>query len=557
MKRISWLATLQTALARPKRRRHRRTKVAVIERCEDRTLLSVTSLFDVAAGELEISGDNGDIIVVASAAGEVTVNGAGIGVLAADVIELEVSGDRQGNLIDLSAVDATNFPNLVEVEIESGGGNDTVTGSEFDDEIHGGSGHDEIDGGAGDDSIKGGAGRDSLTGSAGSDVLNGNAGSDSIDGGDGDDQIAGQAGSDTLSGSAGNDSIVGAAGSDTIDGGEGSDVLSGNVGGDSLMGGAGADAMNGGTGSDSLEGGSDDDVINGGTGSDSLHGDDGDDELFGEDDDDMLSGGAGNDVMSGGAGTNLLATSSGIDTATGGITGDIDQELVAPLAAADGTVLGEVEFEQSPEDGDMEVELEIELTNAAPGTYDILLGGVTIGQITVSAGGVGKVEFSNQPDDVDELPLPVNLPAITAGTTVAIGSIASGTFAIQADSDDDSNDGPDTDDDSQEVELKAALTGATAATGKIEFESEVDDGVQESKLNVEIRNATPNTTLDVTVNGVVIGQITTDTNGRGKLKFRSQPDDSDEQLFPTDFVALVAGDVIGIGGIVSGTLVVD
>ena len=137
MKRSSWLATLQTALAPQQRRRHRRTKVAAIERCEDRTLLSVTSLFDAAAGELEISGDNGDAIVVASAAGEVTVNGAGIGVAAADVKELEVSGDRQGNLIDLSAVDVTNFPNLVEVEIESGGGNDTVTGSEFDDEIHG------------------------------------------------------------------------------------------------------------------------------------------------------------------------------------------------------------------------------------------------------------------------------------------------------------------------------------------------------------------------------------------------------------------------------------
>lgn len=82
MKRVSWLKSPRASLSRPQRRRHRQTKVEAIERCEDRTLLGVTSLFDAAGGELEISGDNGDTIVVAAAAGEVTVNGASIGVSA-------------------------------------------------------------------------------------------------------------------------------------------------------------------------------------------------------------------------------------------------------------------------------------------------------------------------------------------------------------------------------------------------------------------------------------------------------------------------------------------
>ncbi len=559
MKRVSWLESLRASLSQPPRRRHRRTKVAAIEQCEDRTLLSVTSLFDVAGGELEISGDNGDAIVVAAAAGEVTVNGAGIGVSAADVKELEVSGDQLANLIDLSAVTVADFPNLVEVEIEAAGGNDTVTGSDLDDEINGGSGHDDIDGGVGDDSIIGGAGSDTLGGSAGNDVISGSSGADSLDGGDGDDRIKGQGGSDTLSGSTGDDSISGSAGADTIDGGAGVDVITGDTGSGSVMGGDGDDAMNGGVGSDSLEGGANDDVISGGSGSDSLHGDDGDDELLGEGGDDMISGGAGADVMAGGAGVNLLDADSSADTATGGVAGSIEQELVATLTAADGTVLGEVEFEQSPEDGDMEVELEVSLANTTPGSYDIVLGGVTIGQITVSASGSGKLEFSNQPDDGNELPLPANLPMIAGGTTVSIGAIASGVFAVQTDSesDNDSDDGPDTDDDSQEVELEAALTGATAATGGVKFESEVDDGVTETKLTVSVRDAAANSTFDVTVNAVVVGQITTDANGRGKLKFRSDPDDGDEQIFPTDFVALIAGDVIGVGGVLTGTLVVD
>jgi RTX calcium-binding nonapeptide repeat (4 copies) len=60
-------------------------------------------------------------------------------------------------------------------------GNDTITGTAFNDVINGGNGNDTITGGPGDDVIEGGNGNDTLTGSAGNDVV--------TDTGDGNDTI--------------------------------------------------------------------------------------------------------------------------------------------------------------------------------------------------------------------------------------------------------------------------------------------------------------------------------------------------------------------------------
>ncbi len=60
-------------------------------------------------------------------------------------------------------------------------GNDTITGTAFDDTVSGGNGNDTITGGPGDDVIEGGNGNDTLTGSGGDDVV--------TDVGDGNDTI--------------------------------------------------------------------------------------------------------------------------------------------------------------------------------------------------------------------------------------------------------------------------------------------------------------------------------------------------------------------------------
>lgn len=80
--------------------------------------------------------------------------------------------------------------------IDGGGGNDTITGTSFDDNINGGVGMDILTGGPGNDTLSGGNDDDTLSGGPGSDMLKGDAGNDSLSGPPDDDAV------DTLDGGA-------------------------------------------------------------------------------------------------------------------------------------------------------------------------------------------------------------------------------------------------------------------------------------------------------------------------------------------------------------------
>lgn len=116
--------------------------------------------------------------------------------------------------------------------VQTGRGNDRVTGN---------SGDNAIDLGSGNDTGNGGRGNDTIIGGTGNDRLNGGLDNDSLSGGAGNDTLNGDLGDDTLSGDAGNDSLAGGAGDDLLLGGDGADTLVGGGGQDTLDGGAGAD----------------------------------------------------------------------------------------------------------------------------------------------------------------------------------------------------------------------------------------------------------------------------------------------------------------------------
>jgi hypothetical protein len=167
-------------------------------------------------------------------------------------------------------------------------GNDTLTGTSFDDHLFGL------------------AGNDTLRGLGGDDVLEGGPGNDLLEGGDGHDELKGQAGNDTLRGGKGNDCLIG---------GSGNDSLSGERGNDHLLGGAGRDRLSGGSGNDTLDGGTGNDSLAGGTGNDRLLGGDGNDTLVGGTGADRFEGGAGNDLIV--VGSALVASvdgGTGVDT---------------------------------------------------------------------------------------------------------------------------------------------------------------------------------------------------------------------------------------------------
>ncbi len=84
------------------------------------------------------------------------------------------------------------------------GGDDTITGSKFDDLL-----------GAFDDDPASDTGNDVVSGEGGNDTLGGGLGADILNGGDGDDGMIGNGGPDTLTGGPGDDAFYFAATSDS------------------------------------------------------------------------------------------------------------------------------------------------------------------------------------------------------------------------------------------------------------------------------------------------------------------------------------------------------
>ncbi|MEY3886194.1 MAG: hypothetical protein RL650_286 [Pseudomonadota bacterium] len=193
-----------------------------------------------------------------------------------------------GVFVDLSkrtAIDSWGFTDLL-VSIESVSGsqyNDELLGDEFRNWLGGQAGDDLLDGKEGDDSLEGHDGNDTMYGGMGNDWFRGGPGNDEIYGGEGIDHIDywGEVGSpsefgkkgvfvdlssntvidnwgyidfvvdienvggssfdDELIGDGKNNHLVGGPGDDRIDGGAGNDHLRGDAGNDTLNGGEGYD----------------------------------------------------------------------------------------------------------------------------------------------------------------------------------------------------------------------------------------------------------------------------------------------------------------------------
>ena len=74
-------------------------------------------------------------------------------------------------------------------------------------------------------SLKGGKGKDDISGNSGPDFVQGGAGNDAIRGGGGDDTLKGGAANDTIRGSGGDDNIYGQKGKDKCNGGKGDNIV--------------------------------------------------------------------------------------------------------------------------------------------------------------------------------------------------------------------------------------------------------------------------------------------------------------------------------------------
>jgi HlyD family secretion protein len=98
-------------------------------------------------------------------------------------------------------------------------------------------------------------------------------------------------------------------------------------------------------------------------------------------------------------------------------------DLVGPSAAR-----GEIELQFTQIGDQTEKELEVQIENGPAGeTFDVVIDGVVVGQVTVAETGVVDVEWSTKDRN-----FPENVPAKAGpGTKVAVGDILSGTLALK------------------------------------------------------------------------------------------------------------------------------
>ena len=180
---------------------------------------------------------------------------------------------------------------------------DTVLGTDGNDNLDGRNGDDKVYAGNGNDTLNGNNGDDLLVGGAGNDTLSGNNGNDTLYGGEGNDELSGNNDVDVLYGGDGNDNLSGGNGDDTLYGGKDNDYQYGDHGADKLYGGVGDDYLDGGRGNDTIYGGPGNDTLIGGDESDTAYGEDGDDIY-------RFTHVATTDVFDGGNGTDTVQVPS-------------------------------------------------------------------------------------------------------------------------------------------------------------------------------------------------------------------------------------------------------
>ena len=221
-----------------------------------------------------------------------------------------------------------------------------ITGGGAADVITGGTGNDMIDGGAGNNVITAGLGNDTITGGSGSETFTfaaatGLTNADVVDGNSGTDTVA-LTGNTAFTASNDFDSIrnietITLANTNTAVTITTKDILVASSSTLTLT-----NAANSGVltfiGSAETDGNF---TINGGTGNDSITGGAGNDTLAGATGDDTLIGGAGNDSITSGAGNDSITGNAGADTIIlGSSANDNTRQTVIFSSVSDGAVAG-------------------------------------------------------------------------------------------------------------------------------------------------------------------------------------------------------------------------
>jgi len=173
---------------------------------------------------------------------------------------------------------------------------------------------------------------------------------------------------------------------------------------------------------------------------------------------------------------------------------------------ANSSATGTVTFSKTSSKGTKATNFNISVSGAAANsTLGVAIDGVVVGQISTDGSGAGSLVLSSNPTGTQQQ-LPTNFPAtVSADSVVTVGSL-SGTLASTH--------------VSHKTTLTSQLTDSTGSgTGTATFNSNTENG--KTRLSLSVTGLAANTTLDVTIGGTVVGQVTTNSSGAGMVKFKN------------------------------------
>jgi hypothetical protein len=141
----------------------------------------------------------------------------------------------------------------------------------------------------------------------------------------------------------------------------------------------------------------------------------------------------------------------------------------------------------------------------ANSTFDVAIGGIVVGHIATDANGAGSLALASSPTGSQQA-LPMNFPTtVDANSVITVGTLTGTLTSTQL---------------SHKTSLTAQLTDSSGSgSGHATFKSNTESG--KSDLNVSVRGLAPNSTVDVTIGGTVVGQITTNSRGAGRLRLKN------------------------------------
>jgi hypothetical protein len=176
----------------------------------------------------------------------------------------------------------------------------------------------------------------------------------------------------------------------------------------------------------------------------------------------------------------------------------------------------------------------------------VRVNGHMIGMIRANPAGIANLRLRS--DGHGSSHMPGNFPNIRTGDVVSVGCMNGVCFE---------------DGENGEFDLQGEVEDA-GAHYQAEYQESMDDGALDREFKVEIEGAAADSTLDVFVDDVLVGSVTTDALGNAVLKFESgdnasgdddanDDDDGgaeDNQPFPDTFPAVTAGSVVRVGDVV-------